>query len=90
MQERAAFLRQQLNDAAHRYYVLDEPLIPDAEYDRMFQELLALETQHPELLTPDSPTQRVGGQGPGQFCQRPTRGAHAQHSHRNRYRSQRC
>ena len=68
MQERAAFLRQQLNDAAHRYYVLDEPLIPDAEYDRMFQELLALETQHPELLTPDSPTQRVGGQSLDSFA----------------------
>ncbi len=68
MQERAAYLRQQLNDAAHRYYVLDEPLIPDAEYDRMFQELLALETQHPELLTPDSPTQRVGGQALDSFA----------------------
>ncbi len=68
MQERAAYLRQQLNDAAHRYYVLDEPLIPDAEYDRMFQELLALETQHPVVLTTDSPTQRVGGQALDSFA----------------------
>ena len=61
MQERAAWLRHQLLDAAQRYYVLDEPSIPDAEYDRLFQELQALEEQHPELRTPDSPTQRVGG-----------------------------
>ena len=61
MLERAAWLRQQLLDAAHRYYVLDEPSIPDAEYDRMFQELHALEEKHPELRTADSPTQRVGG-----------------------------
>ena len=46
---------------AYRYYTLDEPLIPDAEYDRLFQALQALEAAHPELLTPDSPTQRVGG-----------------------------
>lgn len=59
--ERAADLRAQLHHHAHRYYVLDEPEIPDAEYDRLFQELQAIETAHPELLTPDSPTQRVGG-----------------------------
>lgn len=58
---RAAQLRAQLNDHAHRYYVLDEPQIPDAEYDRLFQELQAIEAAHPELLTPDSPTQRVLG-----------------------------
>ncbi|HSI53172.1 MAG TPA: NAD-dependent DNA ligase LigA, partial [Ramlibacter sp.] len=46
---------------AHRYYVLDEPEVPDAEYDRLFRELQELEEKHPELLTPDSPTQRVGG-----------------------------
>ena len=61
MKDRAAYLRQLLNQHAHRYYVLDEPSIPDAEYDRLFQELQALEVAHPELLTPDSPTQRVGG-----------------------------
>ena len=54
-------LRERLHQYAHRYYVLDEPTIPDAEYDRLFQQLLALEASHPELLTPDSPTQRVGG-----------------------------
>ncbi len=59
--ERAAELRAQLHHHAHRYYTLDEPEIPDAEYDRLFQELQAIEAAHPELLTPDSPTQRVGG-----------------------------
>ncbi len=57
---RAAWLRQQLHRHAHLYYTLDAPEIPDAEYDRMFRELQALEAAHPELLTPDSPTQRVG------------------------------
>ena len=61
MHDRADQLRQLLNQHAHRYYVLDEPAIPDAEYDRLFQELQALEAAHPELLSPDSPTQRVGG-----------------------------
>ena len=59
--ERAAELRAQLNHHAHRYYTLDAPAIPDAEYDRLFRELQALEATHPALLTPDSPTQRVGG-----------------------------
>ena len=59
--ERAAELRAILHHHAHRYYVLDEPEIPDAEYDRLFRELQAIEEAHPELLTPDSPTQRVGG-----------------------------
>ncbi|HEX6706530.1 MAG TPA: NAD-dependent DNA ligase LigA [Albitalea sp.] len=58
---RAAHLREQLHHHAHRYYVLDDPEVPDAEYDRLFQELQAIETRHPELLTPDSPTQRVLG-----------------------------
>lgn len=57
----AAELRDQLNHHAHRYYVLDAPEIPDAEYDKLFQQLQALEAAHPELLTPDSPTQRVIG-----------------------------
>jgi DNA ligase (NAD+) len=61
LSQRAGQLRDQLHHHAHRYYVLDDPEIPDAEYDRLFQELQALETQHPELLTPDSPTQRVIG-----------------------------
>ena len=54
-------LQAQLHAHAHSYYVLDEPSIPDVEYDRLFKELQLLEAQHPELLTPDSPTQRVGG-----------------------------
>ncbi len=58
---RAAELRQQLHHHGHQYYVLDTPTIPDAEYDRLFKELQALEAAHPELHTPDSPTQRVGG-----------------------------
>ncbi len=58
---RAATLRAQLHHHAHRYYVLDDPEVPDAEYDRMFAELQALEAEHPELVTPDSPTRRVLG-----------------------------
>ncbi|HRN74662.1 NAD-dependent DNA ligase LigA [Ottowia sp.] len=58
---RAAELRRVLNRAAYQYYTLDAPELPDAEYDRLFQELQALEAAHHELRTPDSPTQRVGG-----------------------------
>jgi len=54
-------LREQLHHHAYRYYTLDDPEIPDAEYDRLFRELQALEAAHPDLVTPDSPTQRVGG-----------------------------
>jgi DNA ligase (NAD+) len=54
-------LRAQLHRWAHEYYVLDEPSVPDAEYDRVFQRLQALEAAHPDLVTPDSPTQRVIG-----------------------------
>ncbi len=59
-QERAAALREQLEYHNYRYYVLDAPVISDAEYDRLLNELKALEAEHPELATPDSPTQRVG------------------------------
>ena len=58
---RAAELRRQLAHHDYRYYVLDDPEVPDAEYDRLMRELRALEAAHPELITPDSPTQRVGG-----------------------------
>jgi DNA ligase (NAD+) len=58
---RASELRAQLHHHGHLYYVLDAPTVPDAEYDRLFKELQALEAAHPELITPDSPTQRVGG-----------------------------
>ena len=57
---RAAALRDELNLHNHRYYVLDQPTIPDAEYDKLFRELQALEEQFPALVTSDSPTQRVG------------------------------
>ena len=65
--ERIALLRDELHQHAHRYYVLDEPTIPDADYDRLFQELQALEVLHPELASPDSPTVRVGGKALDQF-----------------------
>jgi DNA ligase (NAD+) len=58
---RAAELRKQLEHHAYRYYVLDDPEIGDDAYDALLDELRALERQHPELATPDSPTQRVGG-----------------------------
>ncbi len=58
--ERAAALRQMLDQANHAYYVLDAPTIPDAEYDQLFRELQALEAEHPDLRSPDSPTLRVG------------------------------
>ena len=53
-------LRHQLREYNHHYYVLDNPLVPDAEYDRLFRQLLKLEQEHPEYLSADSPTQRVG------------------------------
>ena len=58
---RIAALREQLRRHEHLYYVLDAPEITDAQYDELFRELRALEAEHPELVTPDSPTQRVGG-----------------------------
>jgi DNA ligase (NAD+) len=57
---RAATLREQIERALHDYHVLDRPTISDAEYDRLFRELQQLESEHPELRTADSPTQRVG------------------------------
>jgi len=62
---RAEELRGQLRDASHRYYVLDAPTLSDAEYDRLFRELEQLEADHPDLITPDSPTRRVGA-GPSE------------------------
>ena len=59
--ERAAWLRGELERHNHAYYVLDTPTIPDAEYDKLFRELQGLEAEYPELLSADSPTQRVGG-----------------------------
>ncbi|HLM10692.1 MAG TPA: NAD-dependent DNA ligase LigA [Thermoleophilaceae bacterium] len=60
--ERAGELRSRLEHHNHRYYVLDDPEVSDTEYDALLNELRELETEHPELLTPDSPTQRVGAQ----------------------------
>jgi len=59
--QRISQLRSQIDAHNHRYYVLDEPSVPDAEYDRLFRELQALEAEHPQLVTAQSPTQRVGG-----------------------------
>ncbi|MBU0611594.1 MAG: hypothetical protein KKI08_27195, partial [Armatimonadetes bacterium] len=60
VRQRAEELRAALNEANHRYYVLDQPTLSDAEYDRLMVELQELEAAYPELVTPDSPTQRVG------------------------------
>ena len=65
--ERARELRAEIEKHNHQYYVLDAPQISDAEYDHLFRELQALEAAHPELLTPDSPTQRVGGKALDMF-----------------------
>ena len=59
--ERAAELRRQLNYHGYRYYTLDDPVIGDGQYDALMRDLRKIEAAHPELLTPDSPTQRVGG-----------------------------
>ena len=65
--QRADELRRALHDASHEYYVLDSPTLTDAEYDRLLRELRELESAHPELVTPDSPTQRVGAEPASQF-----------------------
>ncbi len=67
-QAELAQLRHSLHQLAHQYYVLDAPTVPDAEYDRLFARLQALEARYPELITPDSPTQRVGGRALEQFA----------------------
>lgn len=69
---RAAELREKLSRAMHEYYVLDAPQMSDADYDKFFRELQALESEYPSLLTPDSPTQRVGS---------PVQSAFQQHQH---------
>jgi DNA ligase (NAD+) len=68
LQKKLDTLRDKIRYHEHRYYVLDSPEITDAEFDRLMDELIELEKQHPELITPDSPTQRVGGQVSGQFA----------------------
>ncbi len=69
IEEQAARLRNMLNEHSYNYYVLDAPTIPDYEYDRMLRQLEEIETDHPELVTPDSPTQRVGGKALDSFQQ---------------------
>src|ERR1700756_3676115 len=59
--DRAAKLREEIRAHEHRYYVLDRPAVSDAEFDRLMNELKQLEADHPEIVTSDSPTQRVGG-----------------------------
>lgn len=68
-QEQIESLREQLRQHNYRYYVLDDPSVPDAEYDRLFQQLQILEQEHPELITVDSPTQRVGARPLSAFTQ---------------------
>ena len=65
---RAETLRRLIAEHDHRYYVLDQPSIPDAEYDALYRELVEIETRHPGLITPDSPTQRVGGAPLSEFA----------------------
>ena len=62
-------LREQLQQHAYRYYVLDDPSVTDAEYDHLYRQLESLETEHPELITADSPTQRVGAKPEGGFAE---------------------
>ena len=66
--QRIAQLRDEINGHDYRYYILNEPAVPDAEYDRLMNELRALEAAHPQLVTPDSPTQRVSGEASPEFA----------------------
>ena len=61
IQQHIKKLTEQLNRYAHEYYTLDEPSVPDSEYDRLYRELEALERDYPDFRLPESPTQRVGG-----------------------------
>src|ERR1700761_9818128 len=65
--QRHADLSAQITEARHRYYVLDSPTLSDNDFDRLLRELEGLEDQYPELRTPDSPTQQVGGGGSTPF-----------------------
>ena len=66
--QRIAALCREVDRHNHAYYALDAPSIPDAEYDRLFGELQALEAAHPQLIRADSPTQRVGGKPLPEFA----------------------
>ena len=65
--QRLEFLREEVNVHLHKYHVLDAPEITDAEFDRLFDELIEIEKAHPNLLTPESPSQRVGAPPLSQF-----------------------
>ncbi|PWK49210.1 NAD-dependent DNA ligase LigA [Pleionea mediterranea] len=67
VEQRISELRDQINDHNYAYYVLDDPSIPDAEFDRLLKELQQIEQQHPDLITADSPTQRVGAKSDTAF-----------------------
>lgn len=69
LQQQLAALKIEITEHNYRYYVLDEPSVPDAEYDRLFRKLQELEKQHPDLITDDSPTQRVGSKLLSQFAE---------------------
>lgn len=71
IQQRVAKLQQQLQKANYAYYVLDNPIIEDSVYDQLYRELQNIESQHPSLITPDSPTQRVGEKPTSQFISVP-------------------
>jgi DNA ligase (NAD+) len=73
LDQRLVELREQIRRHEHLYYVLDNPEVTDAQFDALFLELRALEEEHPELITPDSPTQRVGGETSSQFAKVPHR-----------------
>jgi DNA ligase (NAD+) len=68
VRQRIQALREEINEHNYRYYVLDDPIISDAEYDQLLRELEELEQAHPELITPDSPTQRVGAAPLAEFA----------------------
>lgn len=69
IRKRIETLREQLNNYSHQYYVLDDPSVPDAEYDRLYRELEGFEKEYPEVLTADSPTQKVGAAPLSSFSQ---------------------
>src|SRR5512135_2681342 len=71
LKQRLTELREQINFHNYRYHVLDDPVISDVEYDRLLNELKQIEAQHPEWITSDSPTQRVGGQVSERFAKVP-------------------
>ena len=66
---RYAWLKEELASLDHAYYVLDDPILPDAEYDKLYRELLAIEKDHPDWVAPDSPSQRVSGQASNLFSE---------------------